>query len=110
VATRLDDPAMLDLGAVASVVLLIVSVEVFGAGGSNTMWWVEDWQSYALLCFYRVLESLIAGLPISAMIIRIIRYFRGTSVRGCRKWIGVAAILAFFLWFAFCVDPFMCHI
>lgn len=107
---KFDAPAVLDLGAVASLFLLIISVELFGAGGSNTMWWIWDWQTYALFCFYRVLEALIAGLPISAMIIRVIRYLRGRSIRGCVKWIGAAAILAFICWFLFLIDPLMCHI
>ncbi len=93
---KLDAPAILDLGAVASVISLVVSVEMFGAGGTDTTWWIWDWQSMALFCFYRVLEALIAGLPISAMIIRIIRYFTGRSIRGCVKWIALLLSLLLF--------------
>jgi hypothetical protein len=92
------------------LVLLILAVASFGAGGSNTMWWAEDRQGLALLCFYRVLESFIAGLPVAAWIIRIIRYATGRTIAGHLKWIGIAAIIGFFVWFTCVVDPLMCHI
>jgi hypothetical protein len=107
---RLDGPANLDIGAALCAGLLIVTVEMFGAGGSNKDWWMGDWHSYALFCFYRVLESLIAGLPASAFIIRALRFVRGRSVQGNIWWIGIAAVSGFIFWYAFLVDSLMCHI
>ena len=106
---NLDAPAILDLGAATSLLLLIAAVSS-QAGCSNTLWWTADWESFALFCFYRVLESLIFGLPLSALIVRILRYFTGRGGSTSPKWIGLAVVAAFFVWCTTCIDLLMHHI
>ena len=107
---RLDGPARLDIGAAVCAGLLIIAVETMGAGGSNRDWWTDDWQSLALFCFYRILESIIIGLPIAAMAIRALRHITNKSTRGCPWWIGMAAIAVVIFWYTVLIDSLMCHI